>query len=109
EPLVEEEGVEPSAAPRHHLREREREGERREERLATRQRLRAAHLAGGVEVEDVEAVVLGEAVTPVGELVEMLAAQLGELRAFLLQEEREEPGRLQIAREPIGDVASRLR
>ena len=54
EPLVQEEGVEPAAAARDHLGQREGQRERGEERLAARQRVGLADRAAGVDVDDPE-------------------------------------------------------
>jgi hypothetical protein len=84
ESLIEEEGVETPAAPRDHLRQRERERQRGQERLAAGERIGLAHLPGRVQVLNGEAPIVGEPVRAVGQLFEVLAAEVGQLGALLL-------------------------
>ena len=104
EPLVEEEAVEAAASARDHLGERERERERGEEGLAARERVRGPVGGAGVHVEDVERIIVAEAVGTVRQLFEVDAAQIRERGSLLFEQVREEPRRLEVGREPSRDV-----
>ena len=72
EPFVEEEGVEPSAGPRHHLRQRQGQRQRGEERLAAGEAVRLANCLGRREIDDLEGPILAEPIPARREPFEVL-------------------------------------